>query len=216
MKLGGYTINVMTTSFPQNVISGFDKAFEGMVGAQYDMIAYLGSKIVNGTNHAFLAKQTLVTGTDISSIVLVILNEKLDDIAGNTFSIVSIEPLLSNGGKLGGLNINPTTNIPEDAMDVFKKHFEGFVGINLEPFALLATQMVNGGAYVFAVKANNIVSPKSPFANSKYIVLMKIYANYKDVETIEVINERGNESKLGYAFTWLKSKESIFGDIDWR
>ena len=187
MKFGGYAINVMTTSFPQNVISGFDKAFEGMTGAQYNMIAYLGSKVVNGTNHIYLAEQTLVTGKDVKSIVTVILNEKLDDVGGNTFSVVSIEPLVSNGGNMGGLNINPTTNIPEDAMTTFNKHFAGFVGAYVKPFALLATQVVKGVAYLFAVESTMIVTPSKLQTYPKSVQLVKVYTDFSEVEFTDVV-----------------------------
>ena len=157
--LGSYTVDVHAGSMPQKVATGFGKVFENMVGASYEPIAYLGSKVVNGTNHAILAEQTLITGKDVKSIVLVVLNEKPGDVNGENFSIVEISTLASNGGQMGGLMIDPKTEIPADAKEVWDKHFAGFVGANNTPFALLATQVVNGIAYLFAVESTMIVSP---------------------------------------------------------
>lgn len=215
MKLGGYTVEVATTSLPQKVASGFGKAFENLVGASYDMIAYLGSKVTNGINHAFLATQTLMTGKDIKSVVLVVLNEKPNDVGGNTFSIVTIEPLVSGGEKIGGMNIAPTYDIPEDALKVFNKHFEGFVGATLKPFALLGTQVVHGVAYLFAVESTMVVNPNSALSESKSINIIKIYSDYNDIESIEIIRGSQKENMLGYAFNWLSKDNSLEKSIAW-
>ena len=38
----------------------FDKGLEGLVGVGYTPVAYLGSQVVAGTNHAFLCQATVV------------------------------------------------------------------------------------------------------------------------------------------------------------
>ena len=38
----------------------FDKGLEGLVGVRYTPVAYLGSQVVAGTNHAFLCQATVV------------------------------------------------------------------------------------------------------------------------------------------------------------
>ena len=37
-----------------------DKGLEGLVGVRYTPVAYLGSRVVAGTNHAFLCQATVV------------------------------------------------------------------------------------------------------------------------------------------------------------
>ena len=188
MVIGGYEIKVSAGSLPEKVATGFNKVFENMLGATYEPIAYLGSKVVNGTNHAIMAEQTLVTGKDVKSIVLVVLNEKPGDVDGSNFSIVEISTLISNGGQMGGMNIDPQIKIPADAMEVFEKQFAGFVGAQVKPFALLATQVVRGAAYVFAVESTMIVSPSFMKANQpKSVNLVKLYSDFSEIETIEVI-----------------------------
>ena len=199
--LGNYEIKVSTSGMPQKVASGLDKVFGSMLGASYDFIAYLGSQVVNGTNHALLMKQTLVTGKDVENIVLVILNEKPGDKGGESLSVVEIRTLFSSGGALGGYTINPQINIPADAKAEFDKHFAGFTGANLEPFALLATQVVNGIAYVFAVTSTLVLSPACmERSNSKSVKLIKIYNKFDKVEMLDVLD--GGKPGVGYAFNW--------------
>ena len=207
MLLGGYEINVSTSGMPQKVATGFAKVFESMVGASYEPIAYLGSQLVNGTNHALLCKQTLIVKEDVKAIVLVVLNEKPGDVDGSNFSIVEIKTLVSDGGahKLGGLDIAPVTEIPAEALEIFNKHFGGFLGAKNKPFALLATQMgVRGGGYLFAVESDMVVSPTSMVAGTKSVNLVKIYGAFDEIETTPVLvgSNPNAEMLVGYSFTW--------------
>ena len=218
MSFGGYTIKVATGAMPQKVATGWGKVFENMVGAKYEPIAYLGSQVVNGTNHVILAVQKLIYKEDITSIVLVVLNEKPGDVTGDTFSIVEISNLLSNGGKLGGLVIDPKTDIPAEAKAVFDKHFAGFLGAANKPFALLATQMVRGGAYVFAVESTMVVSPSaSKDGTPKSINLVKVFGDFDELDSVEVLSgvaapedgalkgAAGDTKALSYAFSWNRA-----------
>jgi len=217
MMLGNYSINVSAGALPQKVATGFSKVFENMCGANYTPIAYLGSKVVNGMNHAILAEQKLVYKEDITSIVLVVLNEKPGDVGGESFSIVEITNLLSNGGKLGGLVIDPKTDIPADAKAVFDKHFGGFLGAGNKPFALLATQMVRGGAYVFAVESSMVVGPTSGEGTPRSVNLVKVFGDFDELDVVEVVSGTAPvaEGKLGaandaaakaetFTLTWIK------------
>lgn len=60
-----------------------------LVGANYKPMAYVGTQIVKGVNHFFIAEQTLVTATPIRHIVLVTINE----FDGN-YSLVSVENIV--------------------------------------------------------------------------------------------------------------------------
>ena len=161
-----------------------------------------------------MCKQILVVNEDVKSIVLVILNEKPGDVAAETFSIVEISTFMSNGGALGGLNIAPTTNIPAEAQAIFDKHFGGFLGANNKAFALLATQLVHGGAYVFAVESSMVVAPgKMTSGAIKSINLVKVFSDFSEIETINILDGiaegqllgTGEEKPetVGYAFPWL-------------
>lgn len=56
----------------------FDKAIEGLVGAEYETVKYVGSQVVNGTNHCFLAEVTPVVPNPESHFALVYIHEGLD------------------------------------------------------------------------------------------------------------------------------------------
>lgn len=159
--LGTYTIGVETSKFPQDLASGFDIATEKMLGAEYDLLALLGKKVVNGVNYATLAKQTIISsGKDVDSICLVVLNSQPGDVDGKEMRVVQVETLVTNGGALGGFKINPSSSIPEEAKNAWDKKFAGFVGSNIEPFMFLGSQVVgNGTAYKYAAKSTMIVNP---------------------------------------------------------
>lgn len=158
--LGSWKINVDVNGMPEKVATAVGKLNE-LVGAEYAPIAYLGSQVVHGINHAVLAEQTLICGKDVKNVVLVIFNEQANAI---DLTLVSIERVVEGApkGVLGGTEVDPKTDIPVDAKAVFAKGIAGFVGSKLEPFALLATQVVSGVNYIYAVEVTPVVeNPES-------------------------------------------------------
>ena len=64
----------------------FDKGLEGLVGVNYVPVAYLGSQVVAGTNHAFLCQATVVYPGAVPAWTIVFLYQ---DLQGNV-SILNI------------------------------------------------------------------------------------------------------------------------------
>ena len=60
--------------------SVFDKGMEGLVGVGYTPVAYLGSQVVAGTNHAFLCRAVTVVPDAVPRWTVVYLYE---DLQGN-------------------------------------------------------------------------------------------------------------------------------------
>ena len=58
----------------------FDKGMEGLVGVGYTPVAYLGSQVVAGTNHAFLCRAVTVVPDAVPRWTVVYLYE---DLQGN-------------------------------------------------------------------------------------------------------------------------------------
>ena len=56
----------------------FDKGLEGLLGVGYTPVAYLGSQVVAGTNHAFLCQATVVVPDAKPVWVIVYLYENLE------------------------------------------------------------------------------------------------------------------------------------------
>ena len=153
---GGWNIKV-SSGMPQQVATAFPNILGKLFGATYTSIAYLGSQVVNGTNHAVLAEQLVTTGEDTKNVVLVILNEKPGSIGGADFALVSITPVVDGGGKFGGVAIDVKTEIPEEVKKIFDNAFEGFVGSNVVPFAFIGTKVVKGIEYKFAATVSPVV-----------------------------------------------------------
>ena len=148
MSLGSWEVNVSVGSMPEKVATAVAKLNDDMVGAEYTPIAYLGSQLVNGTNHAVLAEQLIVAGKDTKNVVLLIFNEH-----GMECTLVNIERVLESGTGMGAVSVDVKTDIPVEAKLVFEKAVGRLMGVNTEAFALLGTQIVNGIDYIYAAES---------------------------------------------------------------
>lgn len=193
--VGSWNIKIVVDAMPQKVATAIGALAEQLVGAEYEPIAYLGSQIVNGTNHAVLAKQTIIDGRDTANIVVLIFNEKPGAMEA---TLVGVERVVEGGAPFGGIHVDPVTAIPKDAMDAWNDAFATFVGSKVSPIALLGTQVVNGTNYIFAAE----IAPLVPNAVSKVVIVtinpMSGYLAFAN------LLENKHEASLGYAFTWLK------------
>lgn len=193
--VGSWNIKIVVDAMPQKVATAIGALAEQLMGAEYEPIAYLGSQIVNGTNHAVLAKQTIMDGRDSANIVVLIFNEKPNAMEA---TLIGVERVVEGGAPFGGIHIDPVTAIPKDAMDAWNNAFATFVGSKVNPIALLGTQVVNGTNYIFAAE----IAPLVPNAVSKVVIVtinpMSGYLAFANML------ENKHEASLGYAFTWLK------------
>lgn len=159
MRFGSWKVNVVLDGMPQKVATAFGELSETLVGAVYDPIAYLGSQTANGTNHAVLAKQTIVAGVDHTNIVILKFNEK-----GMNCSLYGIEMVMQSGGAFGGFTIDPKVkdDIPKEAMEAFKTVTEGWVGADIEPIAYLGSKVVKGIDVVFLAQVTGVYPGAEP------------------------------------------------------
>lgn len=190
---GTWNVEINTSGMPQKVATAFGELNE-LIGAEYEFIAYLGSQVVNGTNHAVLAEQTIVTGKDVKNIVLIIFHETKEGV-----TVQNIERVIESGGGLGGIKIDVTTDIQEEAIAAFSDCLNGFVGSKITPIAVLGTQMTKGQNYIFLVS----VEPVVPEPETQVAILV---ANdmTKQAHFIDFLSSKQDTAQLGYAFTWLK------------
>ena len=85
--LGGWDISQLKPcGLPQKAASAFANVCGGLVGAEYTPVLYVGSLVVQGVNHCFIAVHTIVTATPEKRLVKLIINEAPD----NTSSLVSV------------------------------------------------------------------------------------------------------------------------------
>ena len=202
--LGSWNIDVAVGSMPEKVATAVSELANQLVGAEYEPIAYLGSQIVNGTNHAVLAKQTVLTGKDTTNVVVLIFNEKPNEMK---CTLVNIERVVEQGGPEGGIDVDVKTKIPAEAQAEFDKAFDGWVGANIKPFALLGTQVVNGVNYLFACEVTGVTAePQTSVA------VVTVNSNTGVVNFDDLIVGTKTAKSLGYAFTWLKNKAEDSND----
>ena len=62
------------TSMPQDAATAWS-AVEGLIGASYKPLVYIGKQVARGVNHWFIAEQTLTTNPPIKHIVTLAVNE---------------------------------------------------------------------------------------------------------------------------------------------
>lgn len=192
-EFGAWKIDVNVDGMPQKVATAMGKLAGMIVGAEYTPIAYLGCQEVNGINHAVLAEQVIVTGRDTKNVVMIVFNEKPSDVE---LTLVSIDRIVEGGAPMGGVAVDVKTDIPAEAKTIWDDAFDGFVGSNVTPFALLSTQMVNGMNYTFVATFETVsVEP------SKRVVLVTINDKIKNVQIVDVLANK-HQASLGYAFTW--------------
>lgn len=187
--VGSWDIKVTTGGMPQKVATAFAELRDKLIGAEYTPIAYLGSQVVNGINHAVLAEQLLTTGKDTKNVVVVIFNEKEGKV-----TLSNIERVVSSGGELGGIKVDVKTEIPDEAREALNGVLSGFVGSKIEPFAYLGQQVTKGVDYIFAATVAPVtLNPEVKVA----IVVANAMENKLYIK--DILN---SGSGLGYAFTW--------------
>ena len=76
------------SEMPQRAASAWS-VMSNLVGASYKPIAYVGTQIVKGVNHVFIAEQTVIIAQPVRHIVSVAINE----FDGN-YSIVNIDRII--------------------------------------------------------------------------------------------------------------------------
>ena len=76
------------TAFPQKAASAW-AAIDGITGASYKPILYVGTQLVKGVNHFFIAEQTIITRNPERHLTLVNINE----FDGN-FKLVAVERII--------------------------------------------------------------------------------------------------------------------------
>ena len=160
--LGGWTVNndVVTTVFTDEAKQAFDKAAAEYKEVELQPVVLLATQVVSGTNYSFLAK-----GNDEQWYIAVVYA----DLQGNA-SITSAKPIDVSAIKttdklpenlLGGwkaAEISNAVTLPEEVGAKFNEAMQGFVGVNLSPLALLATQVVSGTNYLILCAGNTVTA----------------------------------------------------------
>lgn len=161
---------------PDEVKSLLEKAAEGMLGADYTPVAYIGSQVVSGTNHAVLCKIAPAVPDASATYSIVILYE---DLEGNVeiTDVLDSEaeaPADSDEGVSGGWEDAESPVMTEEAKAALEKATEEMLGADYTPIALLGTQVVAGTNYSILCE----ITATSPDAEPSYSVVVV----YEDLE----------------------------------
>ena len=91
--LGGWSIPE-SNEVTEELKAVFDKGLEGLMGVNYEPVAYMGSQLVAGTNHCFLCKATVVYPDAEPYWVLVYLYQDLEgNVTITTFAQFDLEEM---------------------------------------------------------------------------------------------------------------------------
>lgn len=150
-KLGGYKIaNHSAHQLPQDLATGFDKLTEKIIGVSYEPIWYLGSQIVNGTNHLLICRQTRTDKDSTQKIVALVVNISTD-------GIPSIVEVIDDSDLIEGVSFD----------EKIKLHFEnamkGLLGVQYTPILYLGSQVVKGVNHFVITEAKIIRNGSEPY-----------------------------------------------------
>ncbi len=164
---------VVTENVKANLPEDLQNVFNN-AAAQYNVpqqaVAYLGSQVVSGTNHAFLTQNT--DGSNAFHVMIA-----YQDLDGNVElkSVPDIDHTAesssssSDSGEAGGWTVaeNTYSSLPSDAKAALDNAMAKSTGSSVTPVALLGTQVVNGTNYTILCKS----APVSPDASESLQVV---------------------------------------------
>jgi len=147
-------------ALPEDVQASFDKASETFTGSELKPVAYVASQVVAGTNYMILCEAATTTEQPKTSYQMVIVYADLEGNAEITqvkefdlTAYVEGDSTEISAEKLAGgwepAEDRSSVVIPQEAKDVFDKAAGNLDGNELEPMALLGTQVVAGTNYAF-------------------------------------------------------------------
>ena len=163
--------------------TAFDKAVEQFDGSELTPVAYIADQVVAGTNYMILCEAETVTAEPVKSYQMVIVYADLEGNAELTavkdFDLTAYtegnNTEISSEQLAGGWNVPEDavgSVIPEEAQAAFDKAAEQFTGSDIEPLALLGTQVVAGTNYAFICKST--LTTQEPISG---IQIVTVYAD---------------------------------------
>ena len=141
----------------------FQKGLEGLVGANYIPVAYIGRQIVSGMNHEFLCREKMVVPNAVETYAVVRLYENLE-------GKVEISDIRDSGVETwisdvpGGWSQADSPELTDELRTQLEQALESMLGADYKPLALLGTQVVAGMNYCILCEQTVVY----PGAESEY------------------------------------------------
>lgn len=144
----------------------FMKAIGAQAGMDYEPIAVLATQVVAGQNLAYLCRDTLTTDEPVVEWDIVVV---YNDVQGDA-SITSVTPIdlsdikttdeIADSEAVGAWEVQSATSgaaMTPEAAEAFSKAAENHDGVEINPLALLGTQVVAGTNYLILGTGNPVV-----------------------------------------------------------
>ena len=172
-------------ALPEDVQAAFEKAAETYTEGNLVPVAYVASQVVAGTNYMILCQEAsdadapagayqmviVYSGFDGSAEIINSASFDLTAYTGGEDTEISAEQLA--GGWQAAEELSSAA-IPQEAEDAFGKAAEKLLGNDLEPLALLGTQIVAGTNYAFLCR--------STLQTSEPVRGIQVVTVYQDLE----------------------------------
>lgn len=188
-ELGGFEIvNMPAGSIPQEAASAvFGAINSGILGATYIPLWYIGSQVVKGKNHLFLAKEIRATKHQNTSIVGLLIN-------------VPPHKGAFTGEGATVVKIIEEAQLSDELACIFKTATQSLVGVSYKPLFYVGHQVVKGMNHYFIAQAQAIYPGADPFLVS--ICINDFNKNISIISIEKLEHTVKTDVKLGYAFTW--------------
>ena len=160
-----------------------EKALDGLEGAVHTPVALLATQVVAGTNYRILFRTTIVVPDAVETYSIGTLYE---DLEGN----VTLTDLESTSAEtdltedLGGWTQPESVVLPQGAKEAFDTAMDGLVGVDYQPLALVASQVVAGTNYRILCQATVVY----PDAESYYAMVTVSSPLDGQAEVLEITN----------------------------
>jgi len=173
-----------------------EKALEDLVGMDYIPVAYIGTQVVAGTNHAILCRVKAVTPDAAETYAIVYLYE---DLEGNV-EITEVKDFgaQTNINDLDGGWSQADAEVSEEAKAAFEEATGKMIGADYDLIALVSTQVVSGMNYCFLCTVR-AVSPEAEARYALVYVYQDVQGEAKVTDVVEMPEEETEEETVGIA-----------------
>ena len=167
--LGGWTTSdLCVTALTDEEKQLFETAKGGLLGVDYTPVQVLATQVVSGTNYAYLLKGTTVTKEPVTSYYIGVVYKDLSDNAEltalNVIDPADLKTVADTEEVLGGWQVTEGIEavIPDENLQAaFASAKESLLGVDMEPIAVLGTQVVNG-TNALVLSRGHAVAPDAP------------------------------------------------------
>lgn len=162
-----------------------NNAMEMLVGASYTPVALLATQTVAGTNYRILFRATPSVLDAVETYAIGTVYEDLEGKATlEDMQSTDVETNLSD--MPGGWMEPESVEVTKEAQAAFDAALEGLVGVDYQPIALLASQVVAGTNYAILCQATVVYPDAEPYYAIVYVSAdLNGQAEIMEIENLE-------------------------------